>query len=318
MIENRHKLYGAIAGIVLIGGCTAKGLTRVKPGMEGVVYSPNGGVKEETLSQGWHLVNPFYKVSPYTVATEQAYLSMDKREGSKGDDSIMIVTKDGKTVSADLEFSYKYDAERVAELFTRFKGRSGKEIEQTYIRGKIKAYVNDVSSKFTVIEIYGEKRSELNSAVFQHVRQKFEKDGIIIESVNFSRIMPDPATKDAIQKVVNAQQQLAQQRITNEKAKLSEEKKLIEENAKAERRKIKATAEAEERTIRANAKAEELSITSQAEADAIKIKAKAEADANKKIKASLTPALVEYNKVNKWNGELPQVTGGATPIIKMD
>lgn len=64
-------------------------------GYVGVVYSPNGGVKENALNQGWHFVNPLYKVTEYTVATEQAYLSRDSKEGSKDDDSFYIPTSDG-------------------------------------------------------------------------------------------------------------------------------------------------------------------------------------------------------------------------------
>ena len=48
-----------------------------------------------------------------------------------------------------------------------------------------------------------------------------------------------------------------------------------------------------------------------------RVQAEAEAEANKMIAASLTGELIEYQKVLRWNGSLPQVqTGGAAyPII---
>ena len=55
----------------------------------------------------------------------------------------------------------------------------------------------------------------------------------------------------------------------------------------------------------------------EAEAEAQRIAAEAEADANKKIAESLTPELIEKQKIEKWKGDVPQVQGSATPIINM-
>ena len=293
---NWKRSLGIVVGILVLGVLVAlKSCQKVTPGMVGVVYSPSGGVKEQTLSQGWNFVSPLNKVSMYSVATEQAYLSRDTREGSRDDESFMVVTKDGKTVNVDLEYSYRFDEARVAELFTRFRGRNGYEIERTYIRGKIKAYVNEVSAKFSVLEIYGEKRAQLNREVFEHVRNIFAKDGIIIESTNFSRIALDAATDQAIQKRVNSQQELERQKIEKQKAEIEAQRLLVISNSIAERKIVEAKAEAERITTLARA---------EAEANRLKLK-------------SITKELIEYEKVNKWNGQLPTVTGGATPILDM-
>ena len=54
----------------------------------------------------------------------------------------------------------------------------------------------------------------------------------------------------------------------------------------------------------------------EAAAETVRIKAQAEADANKTITESLTPTLLEYTKIEKWDGKLPAVVGeGATPFI---
>ena len=52
----------------------------------------------------------------------------------------------------------------------------------------------------------------------------------------------------------------------------------------------------------------------EAEAEAIRIKAQAEADANKLISESLTNTVIEYLKIEKWNGVLPKVTGSSALI----
>lgn len=81
----------------------------------------------------------------------------------------------------------------------------------------------------------------------------------------------------------------------------------IEEKQVAQQKLLKA--ETEKQTAIKNA---------EAEAETIKIKAQAEADANRKLDASLTQNVIEYNKVEKWDGVLPQVTGNGGTLINLD
>ena len=46
----------------------------------------------------------------------------------------------------------------------------------------------------------------------------------------------------------------------------------------------------------------------------MKIEAEAEAQANREIAASLTPTLVDKIKYERWNGELPTVSGGSSIV----
>ena len=78
----------------------------------------------------------------------------------------------------------------------------------------------------------------------------------------------------------------------------------IEEKQVAQQQLLKA--ETEKQTKITNA---------QADAEAKKIKAEGEAEANKKINESLTDRIIENKKIDKWNGELPKVTGGEGTII---
>lgn len=78
----------------------------------------------------------------------------------------------------------------------------------------------------------------------------------------------------------------------------------IEEKQVAQQQLLKA--ETEKQTAITNA---------EAEAEAIKIKADAEAAANKTISDSLTDKVIENKKIEKWNGELPKVSGGSGTII---
>ena len=52
--------------------------------------------------------------------------------------------------------------------------------------------------------------------------------------------------------------------------------------------------------------------------EAIKARADAQADANKTIAASLSPTLIQYQTIERWNGVLPKVASSANPLISLD
>ena len=267
-----------IVGIILTFMC----IERIPAGYVGVVYNMNGGISEDVLTQGWHVVSPTKKVTTYSIGIEQSYLTSEKKGDSEKDESFNIPTSDGKTVRVNLEFSYRFNSDTIANTFVQFKGKSGEEVKDTFIKPKIIAWTQEVSATYPVTDIFGDKRTEINAALDTYLKQKFEPYGIIIDTVNFTDISVDDATAEAIQKKVNAQQELELANIEKQKAQVQAEQKVIE---------------------------------AQGEADAKKIAAMAEAEANKEIAASLTSELIEKIKYESWNGELPQVQGSNTPII---
>ena len=80
----------------------------------------------------------------------------------------------------------------------------------------------------------------------------------------------------------------------------------IEEKQVAQQKLLKA--ETEKQTAITNA---------QAEAEATKIRAEGEAQANRTIAESLTQEIIENKKIEKWNGELPRVTGDANTLVDL-
>lgn len=281
-------------------------MERVPAGYVGVVYNMSGGVDGEVLTQGWHLVSPTKKVTTYSIGIEQSYLTSEDKGDSKKDESFNIPTSDGKTVKVNLEFSYRFDAERVTDTFVRFKGRSGEDVKDTFIKPKIMAWTQEVSATYPVTDIFGDKRTQINAELDTYLKQKFEHYGIIIDTVNFTDISVDEETAAAIQKKVTAQQELELANIEAQTAKVQ-----------AEKDKQVALIEAEKNKETAQIQAEQAKIKAQGEADAKKIASDAEAQANRKIAESLTPELIEKQKIEKWNGDVPQVQGNATPIISV-
>lgn len=56
----------------------------------------------------------------------------------------------------------------------------------------------------------------------------------------------------------------------------------------------------------------------QAKADAKMIEAEAEANANKLLEQSLTDKILRQRYIEKWNGELPKVSGDNSMILDMN
>ena len=314
----RKGTLGAIILAVIIFGaliCGIMCLEKVPAGYVGVVYNMNGGVDGEILTQGWHVVSPTKKVTTYSIGIEQSYLTEVNKGDSPKDESFNIPTSDGKTVRVDLEFSYKFDAERVAETFILFKGMSGEQVKTSFIKPKIVAWTQEVSANHPVTDIFGDKRTQINAELDVYLRDKFAPYGIIIDTVNFTNISVDDETAAAIQKKVTAQQELELAEIEAKTALVQADKDKQVALMQAEKDKQVALTNAEAQKEVARIEAEKILVAAEAEAEAIRIAAEAEAEANKKIAESLTPELLDKIKYEQWSGNLPNIMGGDSLIV---
>lgn len=235
-------------------------------------------------------------MTTYSIGIEQSYLTASKDGDSDSDESFEVPSNDGKGLTVDMTFTYRYDADRVADTFTRFKGQSGKDVKNSFIKPNIMSWTKEVTAKYSVIDLLGDKRATLNSELTDYLKQKFEPYGIVIESVSLINIDPDEETRSAVQKKVNAQQDLELAKIEQQTANVNAEK------------------EKEVAITKANQEKE----TAQINAEAKLIEAQAEAESNRLIAQSLTPELIEKQKYEKWDGKLPTVQAGGNSSIIVD
>lgn len=294
-----RKSLGGIATAVIIAlvvivlfVCTV----RIPAGYVGVVYNMNGGISDRTLTQGFHVVSPTQNVTTYSIGIEQSYLTSSKDGDSSEDESFEVPSNDGKGLTVDMTFTYRYDADRVADTFTRFKGQSGKDVKNSFIKPNIMSWTKEVTAKYSVIDLLGDKRATLNSELTDYLKQKFDPYGIVIESVSLINIDPDEETRSAVQKKVNAQQDLELAKIEQQTANVNAEK------------------EKEVAITKANQEKE----TAQINAEAKLIEAQAQADANRLISQSLTPELIRQQMYDKWDGKLPTVQAGNDSSVIVD
>lgn len=263
--------------VIILGICT----TRVPAGYVAVQYSMNGGVKDEVLTQGWHLVSPTVKTTLYTTGIEQSYLTAGNDGDSHKDESFTASSKEGKAMTIDLTFTYQYQVENVTNVFKEFKGQSGKDVRDSFIKPNIVSWTKEVIAKYKVSDILGEQRANVNYALTEYLSKKFDKYGITISNVSLINIEVDEETRNAISAKITAQQKAETQSINNQTN--------ID----------KAVAEAKVKLTQA-----------QAEADAKMIQAKAEAKANELLQKSLTDKILRQEYIDKWNGELPNIMTG--------
>lgn len=266
-----------IIGVIMLALCT----TRVPAGYVAVQYNMNGGVKDEVLTQGWHLVSPTTKTTLYTVGIEQSYLTEGDNGDSKGDESFSVSSSEGKAMQIEMTFTYQYQPDSVNEVFTKFKGQSGKDVRDSFIKPNIISWTKEVIARYRVSDILGEERANVNIALTEYLSGKFKEYGITIANVSLSNIEVDEETRQAINAKITAQQNAETQSINNQTN--------ID----------KATAEAQVKLTQA-----------QAEADAKKIQAEAEAKANELLQQSLTNKILRQEYIDKWNGELPDIVTG--------
>lgn len=265
----KKTIGGVVTAVIILVAVILLSMStvRVPAGYCAVLYNMRGGIEGNVLSQGWHLKSPTVKTTLYSVSLEQSYLTKGSNGDSKNDDSFSASSSEGKAIQIDLTYTYQYSSDQVADLFTRFRGQSGKEVRDSFIKPNIISWTKEVVANYKVSDILGSERANVNTALTKYLNKKFEQYGIAISNVSLINITVDKKTQEAINAKITAQQKAETQAINNKTA--------IE----------KAKADAEVQKTEAQAKA-----------DAQLIKSKAEAEANKKLSSSITDELIRMKE----------------------
>lgn len=274
MNKNKRIISGILAFGVAVTAIIC--LERVPVGYVGVIYSA-AGVEDQTLAQGWHMLSPLKKVSRFPISQQQIVFSDDPADygKKKHDDWSIDAPADGGMVKINLTVNYNFMPDRVVELYSRFNGMNGETLVESRIQNSIIGYVKEVTPRFSVMDIYSDKKSEVNEAITEYLNEKLQDEyGINIASA----LVIDVELDNTLMKKVQAKEQAKQ------------------DAEIAELEKQTAMAQAETDKVKAQAKADVDLIEAQAEADAAKIAADAEAEANSKIAQSITPELIQWQE----------------------
>src|SRR2546421_41938 len=144
-------------------------------------------------------------------------------------------------------------------------------------------FVKEVVPTYPIGEILP-KREEIRQTAMKKLGNNLARYHIVVDDIYFANIRFSPEYEKAIEA-----KQVAQQQVETQKQILAQ------------------------REIEAQQKV----ATAKGEAESILVVAQEQAKANAVLAHSLTPILVSYKSIERWNGILPQVSGGAVPFIEV-
>lgn len=216
---NRKVLGGSLVALALIIGLALLSMfiEKIPNGYVGVVYSPNGGVQDETLGQGWHLVGLFDKVTVYPVRMQTVNYK-----------DIQVATSDGKSVTVDFAYNYSIQPDKVVDVFNQFGPIEVEQIEDSYLRTRLWDAGRKGIAKYSVIDTYGEKSSEAAVNVQTLFADDIKELGFVVDNMTLGVPKPDESTQAAINKRVEAAQELERKQIELKIAQAEAQKKKIE------------------------------------------------------------------------------------------
>jgi len=144
-------------------------------------------------------------------------------------------------------------------------------------------FVKEVVPTYPIGEILP-KREEIRKRAMTKLGENLSRYHIIVDDIYFANIRFSPGYEGAVEA-----KQVAQQQVETQKQVLAQ------------------------REIEAQQKV----ATAKGEAESILVVAQGQAKANDVLSRSISPILVQYKGVEKWNGILPQVSGGVVPFIDL-
>jgi regulator of protease activity HflC (stomatin/prohibitin superfamily) len=287
--EERGRAVGRLAlvglGLVvaIIGAATS--FTYVNPGHVGIViHRAGGGVDRTPLGPGLHFINPvFTAVEEYPTFMQTLVLTKSSIEGSTGNDEINVNSREGQPVSLDVSMSFELNPSKVPALYSTFRTDIA-TIQHSYVKQAIRQALQEIIGNEEIAEVIGPKKAEATGRVQALLSQRLTPYGIDVKQFTINELRAPVSVIDAI----NAKNVMQQQALT-------------------------AQNELQKNTFQAQGD----SIKAAGRAKAITAEAEAQSRANQLLAQSITPTLVQYELAKKWNGQMPTVTGGATPLLQL-
>ena len=144
-------------------------------------------------------------------------------------------------------------------------------------------FVKEVVPNYPITEILP-KREEIRKRAMVKLGDNLARYHIVVDDIYFANIRFSPGYESAVEAKQIAQQQVETQRQVLAQREIEAQQKVA---------------------------------TAKGEAESILVVANGQAKANDALSRSISPILVQYKSIEKWNGILPQVSGGAVPFIDL-
>ncbi len=299
MIKRILALIVVISAPVILFSCCTTRIDAAHVGIRVKLAGSSRGVDDIPLVTGWVFYNPLgEQIVAFPTSVQNVVWTKDAHEGAPRDESITFSSKEGVNVNADIGMSFHIEPNMAPHLYLRFRKPNLLELADGYIRNAMRESFNMTASEMAVQDIYGAQKGKLVADATTRLAELLGKDGIIIDqlTINGALRLPDNVAT-AINRAMEATQQSIQ----------------------AENRVRQVKAEAEQEIAKAEGEATAARARAHGEADAQLIRAKAEARSNLILRHSMSPVVLQYRALERWNGRLPMLNGGGTtPLLTFD
>ena len=260
-------------------------VTYIEPGHVGIViHRGGGGVDPVPLGAGFHTRNPvFTEIKEYPTFMQTIVLTKGANEGSEFNDEINVNSIEGQPISVDVSMSFELDPLKVPQLYQTFR-TDIITIQHGFVKQAIRQSLQEAMGSEEIAAMMGPKKAEMVNRAQVKLQARLEPYGIQMKQFTLNELRVPTAVKDAIS-LKNVMQQQA----------LTAQNELQKNTFQAQGDSIKAAGRAK----------------------AILTEAEAQAKANDLLARSITSTLVSYEMAKRWNGQMPQVTSGAMPLLQL-
>jgi regulator of protease activity HflC (stomatin/prohibitin superfamily) len=199
------------------------------------VYSLFGKVRDAEYQSGFHLINPFAKLTRMSIQTEEYTMSRISTEGRvKGDDAIPALTREGLSVTLDITVLFHLNSENASNLYKDI----GLNFEEKIIRPEIRSIIREIIAYYEAKDIYSEKRDEVVKRIKDKLAEKLLIRGIAVEDVLLRDVTLPANLAQSIQEKLQAEQESQKYDFILQKEKKEADRKRIEAAGQRDSQKI--------------------------------------------------------------------------------
>lgn len=273
----------------------------VKTGETGVLVR-FGQVQDETLTSGVHFVIPFVD-SVKKISNKQVEYTYEGQCWAESVDQTPVYYE-------GVSIAYQIAPSASVWLYSNVDKNIINDTSSLISPTLMGSAIKNASATLTTREVTKRASIEpLATAELQKsLNEKYGEGVITVVKLSIANADFEDSYNAVIAERQSAQIKQEQQEIENQTA-------IAKAEADAEAARLTAQGQADAQKIQAEADAEMAIIEAEAKAEAIKVEADAQAEANQKLQESLTKQVITNNYIEKWNGELPAVSGSDDLMI---
>lgn len=212
--RNPKQLFSLVGVLVCLIGFIAK----VPANHVGIVYSPIGGTKEQTLSEGMSFKSPLDKI--YKISTEVQTTKIE---------NLTTQTKDSQYVTTVLDVKCKVNESNAYMVFKQY--RTVKNMCENFVIPTAQRQLELITTKYDVIDILGEGRANVYGDLEKALSEEFAQYGIDFVSVTIVDMDAGEKLEAAIEDEAVAKKAVETAEQNLQKAQKEAEQKIVEAEA---------------------------------------------------------------------------------------